>query len=262
MKKLTTILAVIFAAMTTYAQQTEITDNVHLREIAHYTVRGEVGTKLSPYDKNTFSSPIYWNIKSESTPNGREIRYWVDSAGQTDSEREWSGNDVHLFRIDRNENGVKRSTYAILQGTRQDVTVVEANDGQYVVYEPQREEEKTETEAEPRLISMNRNFNVSGTCILYSKEKLPKETDRCNLTWELRNNVIGGENYVTFSVRDSEGRMQDRASWNGGVNVSLLISDDGSKMYSVSDELFSHLRIMELSGGNYGISICSVLTGE
>ncbi len=122
--------------------------------------------------------------------------------------------------------------------------------------------------AQEDLIPMNRNFNLSGKCVLFSKTRLPRAEDKCDLRWELHNNVSLGENYVDFKLLDNDGHVVEYASWNEGISVIMLRGEDKSKSYFVNDELFSHLRIIEFKDVDgydepiYGISLCTELIND
>jgi hypothetical protein len=115
---------------------------------------------------------------------------------------------------------------------------------------------------EEKIIDMNRTFNISGECIMFSKTPVPKREDLCNLTFEFANKVLINENSVTLKLKDADGHAVDFYSWNDGVHIMLLIGKDGNKMYTVSDDTFSHLRIMEIEKGKWGISVSSELIDE
>jgi len=115
---------------------------------------------------------------------------------------------------------------------------------------------------EEKVIDMNRTFNISGECIMFSKTVVPKREDLCNLTFEFANKVLINENSVTLKLKDTEGHAVDFYSWNDGVHILLLIGKDGNKIYTVNDDTFSHLRIMEIEKGKWGISVSSELIDE
>ena len=45
------------------------------------------------------------------------------------------------------------------------------------------------------------------------------------------------------------GDLEAYQVWSEGVNVTMKITKDGTTMYDVSDDLFSHLRIMKMDMG-------------
>ena len=97
---------------------------------------------------------------------------------------------------------------------------------------------------------------------MFSKKPVPKREDLCNLTFEFANKVLINENSVTLKLKDADGHAVDSYSWNDGVHIMLLIGMDGNKMYTVNDDIFSHLRIMEIEKGKWGISVSSELIEE
>lgn len=115
-----------------------------------------------------------------------------------------------------------------------------------------------------KIISMNRDFNLSGTCVLFSKTSTPKAQDRCDFVWELSNTVIGDNNNLRFYLKDDNGDIVESKKWNGGITIFMLKSEDNSKSYFVEDNEFSHLRIFEIEAEGYdehvyGISLYSIL---
>lgn len=81
-------------------------------------------------------------------------------------------------------------------------------------------------EGEDKIIDMNRNFNIGGKCILFTKSKNPQPTDKCDYTWELKNSRVASENFVTLKIKDADGHIVEHSSWHDGVNVFMIRTPD------------------------------------
>ena len=101
---------------------------------------------------------------------------------------------------------------------------------------------------------MNRDFNVGGHCICFSKQKDVLPDDVCDLKWELKNTVIGQDNHIALSIYNRDGSLYDYRSWKS-MDVMMMIDEKGLKNYYVSDDMFSHLMIIEQENENYIIRL-------
>lgn len=120
----------------------------------------------------------------------------------------------------------------------------------------------TATAQAQEIIDLNRNFNLSGKCVLFTKTRMPQELDKCDMTWELTNKVIGNSNFVTLKMKDADGRYTDVVSFGENVSVFMYIFDDKKKNIVVSDDEFSHLKIYQYEGDQYMVHLYSSLFSD
>lgn len=120
----------------------------------------------------------------------------------------------------------------------------------------------TATVQAQEIIDLNRNFNLSGKCVLFTKTRMPQESDKCDMTWELTNKVIGNSNFVTLKMKDADGRYADVVSFGDDVSVFMYIFDDKKKNIIVSDDTFSHLKIYQHEGDQYMVHLYSSLFSD
>lgn len=101
-----------------------------------------------------------------------------------------------------------------------------------------------------QVINMNRTFSVGGNAIMLLRSNTAEKRNLKPLEWTLKNDRIGDTNIVVLEVKNRRtGETEAHQLWSEGVNVTMSIFKDGSTMYDVSDDLFSHLRIMKVSLG-------------
>ena len=101
-----------------------------------------------------------------------------------------------------------------------------------------------------RVVDMNRTFSVGGNALMLLRSNNATKKDMKPLAWTLKNDRIGDTNIVVLEVKNRRtGETEAYQSWNEGVNITMSIFKDGSTMYDVSDDLFSHLRIMKVQLG-------------
>lgn len=112
------------------------------------------------------------------------------------------------------------------------------------------------------IIDLNRNFNLSGKCVLYTKTKAAQPTDKGDYRWELKNSTATGANFVTLTMYDADGHAFDSASFHDGIIVFMMKNDDGTKTIFINDDLFSHLRILEIEKDTYCVHLYSLLTAD
>ena len=101
-----------------------------------------------------------------------------------------------------------------------------------------------------RIVDMNRTFSVGGNALMLLRSNNAAKKDMKPLEWTLKNDRIGDTNIVVLEVKNRRtGETEAYQSWSEGVNVTMKITKDGTTMYDVSDDLFSHLRIVKTNIG-------------
>ena len=101
-----------------------------------------------------------------------------------------------------------------------------------------------------RVVDMNRTFSVGGNALMLLRSNNATKKDMKPLAWTLKNDRIGDTNIVVLEVKNRRtGETESYQSCNDGVNVTMKITNDGTTMYDVSDDIFSHLRIMKVQLG-------------
>ena len=101
-----------------------------------------------------------------------------------------------------------------------------------------------------RVVDMNRTFSVGGNALMLLRSNNAAKKDMKPLEWTLKNDRINDTNIVVLEVKNSRtGETEAHQIWSDGVNVTMKITNDGTTMYDVSDDLFSHLRIMKVKLG-------------
>ena len=117
---------------------------------------------------------------------------------------------------------------------------------------------KTAT-AQQQVIPMNRTFSVGGKALMCLRSKTATKNDMKALTWTLSNDRIADKNIVVLDVKDARtDRTEAHQLWDG-VEVYLTKDKKGSTMYTVQDDMFSHLRIVDIGGDTYVIMFFSEL---
>ena len=101
-----------------------------------------------------------------------------------------------------------------------------------------------------RIVDMNRTFSVGGNALMLLRSNNAAKKDMKPLEWTLKNDRIGDTNIVVLEVKNRRtGETEAYQSWSESVNVTMKITKDGTTMYDVSDDLFSHLRIVKMNIG-------------
>ena len=101
-----------------------------------------------------------------------------------------------------------------------------------------------------RVVDMNRTFSVGGNALMLLRSNNASKKDMKPLEWTLKNDRINDTNIVVLEVKNRRtGETEAHQIWSDGVNVTMKITKDGTTMYDVSDDLFSHLRIMKVQLG-------------
>ena len=99
-------------------------------------------------------------------------------------------------------------------------------------------------------IDMNRSFDVSGTAFIFSKADQITKSDYIPTKWNLKNNHVGGNNYLIFSAQNAKtGESLALQAFDENIGIQLRIGEDGKKTYVVYDNDFFHLMITEIDGG-------------
>ena len=97
-------------------------------------------------------------------------------------------------------------------------------------------------------IDMNRTFSVGGRAIMCLRSANANKKELKALTWTLENNRAGNQNFVMLKVQNVKTeQMEAMNTWNGGVNIEMTKRKDGTFIYNVYDDLFTHLRIVQMS---------------
>ena len=101
-----------------------------------------------------------------------------------------------------------------------------------------------------RVVDMNRTFSVGGNALMLLRSNNAAKKDMKPLEWTLKNDRINDTNIVVLEVKNRRtGETEAHQIWSDGVNVTMKITNDGTTMYDVSDDIFSHLRIMKTNIG-------------
>ena len=101
-----------------------------------------------------------------------------------------------------------------------------------------------------QVVDMNRTFSVGGNALLLLRSNSASKRDMKQLEWTLKNDRIGDTNVVVLDVKNRRtGETEAHQLWSDGVNVTMKTTKDGTILYEVSDDLFSHLRIMKANVG-------------
>lgn len=120
----------------------------------------------------------------------------------------------------------------------------------------------TATAQAQEIIDLNRNFNLSGKCVLFTKTQKPQQSDQCDMTWELTNSVITGNNFVVLKMKNADGKYVDAVSFSDNINVFMMIDDDKKKSIIVADDTFAHLKIYQYEGDQYMVHLYSSLFSD
>lgn len=103
---------------------------------------------------------------------------------------------------------------------------------------------------EKKKVVINTNFNAAGDAILLAKSASVSRSDFKPLKWELTNEVVGGKNFITLKVTNKKtGNQEEYKTWNEGVSLMMEKTKD-TTIYTVYDDTFIHLRILEMQQGN------------
>ena len=109
-------------------------------------------------------------------------------------------------------------------------------------------------------VVIDRNCKLSGQAFAILKTEKVSPQDAQFLSdgsqWYIDNKRIGNKNYVSFWIETPNGKKKEYNSWNDhGVTVYILNGDEGTKSYTVSDDTFCYLVIIEIEKGKYLIQL-------
>lgn len=253
MKKLLATFIFLMATLSVMAQdQVIINSSVHLHGSANYVIAGHAGCEITKSNTKQYMKGAQWHLETIYTNSEHTVRFWIELGGEKSDVKEWSGNSTKVYKKDHLDNdGVTRVRYIIMSDGVQGLTIAKMKGGEYAIWDPQTEDNKPKEQ----FVNMNRDFNVGGHCICFSKQKQVLPDDVCDLKWELKNTVIGQDNHITLSIYNMDGSLCDYRSWVKSTNVTMMIDEKGLKNYYVSDDMFSHLMIIEQGNEDYIIRL-------
>ena len=102
-----------------------------------------------------------------------------------------------------------------------------------------------------QVIEMNRTFSVGGKAIMCLRSNEAEKRDLKPLTWTLKNDRVGEKNFVVLDVKNEKTGMKEaHQSWSDGVMVRMKMENGKPIIYEVYDDMFSHLRIVDVKLGN------------
>lgn len=251
MKRLQTILILTAVMLTVMAQEQVISNSVHLHGSASYVIAGHAGCEITTDNVRQYVKGAQWHLETIYTDSEHTVRFWIEADGEKYSVKEWMGISTQVYKkTNIDKDGIARRRYIVMADGEQGLTIAEMVGGEYAIWKPPTEDGKT-------WVNMNRDFNVGGHCIMFSKQKKPLPDDVCDMKWELKNTVIGSNNNITFSIYNRDGNLYDYRSWMKGMDVYMAIGEQGRKTFYVADDMFTHLMIIEEENGDYIIRLFS-----
>ena len=104
---------------------------------------------------------------------------------------------------------------------------------------------------EKKSIEITTNFNMAGKAILLAKSTTVERSDFKALEWELTNQTVGDENFITLKVINKKtGRIEEIKHWKDGAHLLMEVDEKKQTSYTVYDDAFTHLRIIGMPLGN------------
>ena len=101
-----------------------------------------------------------------------------------------------------------------------------------------------------QVIDMNRTFSVGGKAIMCLRSANANKKSLQPLEWTLKNDRIGNSNITVLDVKNSRtGETVAHQSWSDGTLIHMKTKDNKPVMYEVYDDMFSHLRIVDVDLG-------------
>ena len=101
-----------------------------------------------------------------------------------------------------------------------------------------------------QIIEMNRTFSVGGKAIMCLRSNNAEKKSLQPLEWTLKNDHIGNSNIVVLDVKNSRtGATIVHQSWSDGILVHMKVKKGKPAMYEVYDDMFSHLRVVDVDMG-------------
>lgn len=99
-------------------------------------------------------------------------------------------------------------------------------------------------------IEMNRTFSVGGNAIMCLRSANANKKSLQALEWTLKNNHIGENNVIVLEVKNrNTGEQVAHQIWTDGAFARMKVKNGKPAMYEVYDDLFSHLRIVDVNLG-------------
>ena len=110
-------------------------------------------------------------------------------------------------------------------------------------------------------ISMNRTFSVGGKAIMCMRSSSMDKRDLRALTWTLENKRVSDDNFVTLKIMDAKtGQIEEIKTWSETVDIAMRVNEkNDSRSYFVYDDMFYHLRLIDLGKNVYVIMLYSDL---
>ena len=113
-------------------------------------------------------------------------------------------------------------------------------------------EVKEDTIHRPQLetVDMNRTFSVGGNALMCLRSNNATKRSVQPLEWTLKNDIVGGQNFVTLDVKNrNTGASVAHQTWDEGQLIRMKIKEGKPAMSEVYDDMFSHLRIVDVNMG-------------
>lgn len=113
-------------------------------------------------------------------------------------------------------------------------------------------EVKEDTIQRPQLetVDINRTFSVGGNALMCLRSNNATKRSLQPLEWTLKNDIVGGQNFVTLDVKNrNTGAFVAHQTWDEGQLIRMKIKEGKPVMYEVYDDMFSHLRIVDVDLG-------------
>lgn len=101
-----------------------------------------------------------------------------------------------------------------------------------------------------QVIDMNRTFSFGGHAVMCLRSNQVTKKSIQPLEWTLKNDRIGDSNIVMLEVKNRKtGELIAHQIWNGNVLVRIKTNKGKPELYEVYDEMFAHLRILDVGIG-------------
>ena len=101
-----------------------------------------------------------------------------------------------------------------------------------------------------QVVDLNRTFSFGGNAIMCLRSANADKRSLQPLEWTLKNDHIGDNNIVVLDVKNAKTeRSVAHQMWSDGVLVRMKTKNGKPEMYEVYDDMFSHLRIVDVGLG-------------
>ena len=101
-----------------------------------------------------------------------------------------------------------------------------------------------------QVVDLNRTFSFGGKAIMCLRSANADKRSLQPLEWTLKNDHIGDNNIVVLDVKNAKTeRSVVHQMWSDGVLVRMKTKNGKPEMYEVYDDMFSHLRIVDVGLG-------------